>query len=211
MIAQWLDRKWSGRERGAGSGKVHETGLKLRSPEAQCSYMSAHHLQGYRRQVSGYLWSCLTRGSECERAAQFGPSALDVWKRCQWEDTSIVRPPTLAHNTEDRVPKPVVQKRSPPPHPLHLQGFILAMLNSDPVRGAQVRGVRVLPNSVRPLAADSRGWVTHPKARESLLLITCSTSSALWKPQMTITYNRQGMFIMIGFECWLDKALPEHL
>lgn len=170
--------------------------------------MSVRCPQGNQCLMSGYLWFCLTRGSECERAAWFRPFALDIWKRCQWEDTSIVRPPALAHHTEDKIPKPVVQKHSAP-LPLHLQGFILALLNSDPVRGAQVRGVCMLPNSVCPLVADNR--VTPPKARESLLLITCSTSSALWTAQMTVTYKRKGMFIMTGFECWLDKALPECL
>ncbi len=166
--------------------------------------------QGYQCLVSGYLWSCLTRGSECNRAAWLRPFALDIWKRCQWEDTSIVRPPVLAHHTEDKIPKPVVQKRSAP-LPLHLQGFILALLNSDPVRGAQVCGVCMLPNSIHPLVADNRGWVTPPKATESLLLKTCSTSSALWTAQMTVTYKIKWMFIMTGFECRLDKALTECL
>ncbi len=35
---QYLDRKWSGGERGAGSGKVRELELDLRTTEAQQHY-----------------------------------------------------------------------------------------------------------------------------------------------------------------------------
>lgn len=50
MIGQWVDKKQTGRERGTGSEKAHEPGLKLRSPEVQGCYMSALYPQGYRNQ-----------------------------------------------------------------------------------------------------------------------------------------------------------------
>lgn len=198
--------KRSGREREAGSGKVRE--FRKGQTQYTRSVMELQVSTLPTRLSALSFWIPLIisyMGKWMWESCSSGPSALDIWKRCQREDTSVLRPPTLAHDIEDKIPKPVVQKRSPP-LPLHLQGFILALLNSDPGRGAQVqRGLLVAKFCMPPFLLTTEA-VTPPKARENLLLMTYSTSFALWTPQMKMAYNRKGMFLMIDFECWLDKA-----
>lgn len=48
FIGQLIDKKQSGRERGAGSGKIHKPGFKLGTPKVQWHYMLAHYPRGYR-------------------------------------------------------------------------------------------------------------------------------------------------------------------